>query len=174
MRIARSLVVLLGLVAGSVAIAADAQSEAGKQCAQIKDSLQRLVCYDRIFQNTQTPTAAQPTMPRVAPVPAPVVAVAPEVKPSLGDDYVQRKSNEAKAAEPTSLEAKVTALKETRPNVVRLSLDNGQIWQQMDMSDRFQIAVGDSVRIEKSAMGGFRLTRSSEGRSVWVRVTRLK
>jgi hypothetical protein len=153
---------LLGSAAG---FAADPQVEAGRQCAQLKDSLQRLVCYDRIFLTGDPAASAAVSAPRVA-VPAPI--------PALGDEAVQRRSKEAKPAEPADLEAKITALKETRPNVVRLTLDNGQTWQQMDMSSVFQVSVGDTVRIEKGTMGGYRLTRTSRGRSGWIRVTRVQ
>jgi hypothetical protein len=176
-----------GLVASTSGIAADAQVEAGRQCAQLKDSLQRLVCYDRIFQAgdsaaslpSSAPRAAAPVTvpapaPRMAPA-APVIAAAPVAAPALGDESVQRKEKEKnKPAEPASLEATITALKETRPQVVRLTLDNGQVWQQMDMSSVFQVNVGDTVRIEKGTMGGYRLARSSRGRSGWVRVTRVQ
>jgi hypothetical protein len=178
-----------GLAASSSGFAADAQVEAGRQCAQLKDSLQRLVCYDRIFQAGDTAAAAPSGAPRAAaPVPAPVpvpaprvalpapaVAVAPVAAPALGDESVQRREKDKnKPAEAASLEATITALKETRPQVVRLTLDNGQVWQQMDMSSMFQVNVGDTVRIEKGTMGGYRLARTSRGRSGWVRVTRVQ
>ena len=182
-----------GLLASGAGYSADAQVEAGRQCAQVRDSLQRLVCYDRIFQAgdsaapTAAPRAATPVpAPTPVPVPAParppVVASAPVIAPavaapSLGDEVVQRKGKEKdkeKAAEPASLEATITALKETRPNVVRLTLDNGQVWQQMDMSSVFQVTLGDTVRVEKGTMGGYRLARTSRGRSGWVRVTRIQ
>jgi hypothetical protein len=176
-----------GLVASASGFAADPQVEGGRQCAQLKDSLQRLVCYDRIFQAGDSSVPAPSAAPRTAapaPVPAPAprivaaapaVAAAPVATPALGDESVQRKEKEKnKPAEPTSLEARITALKETRPQVVRLTLDNGQVWQQMDMSTVFQVSVGDSIRIEKGAMGGYRAARTNGSRSSWVRVTRVQ
>jgi len=176
-----------GLVVSASGFGADAQVEGGRQCAQIKDSLQRLVCYDRIFQAGDSATPAPSAASRAAapaPVPAPRAAVAaPAVAaapvatptPALGDESVQRREKEkSRPAEPASLEATITALKETRPQVVRLTLDNGQVWQQMDMSSMFQVNVGDTVRIEKGTMGGYRLARTSRGRSGWVRVTRVQ
>jgi hypothetical protein len=189
MRSAGLWLAVAGLVASVPGFAADAQVEGGRQCAQLKDSLQRLVCYDRIFQagDASVPapsaaprTAAPPPAPVPAPAPrivaaAPAVAAAPVAAPALGDESVQRKEKEKnKPAEPTSLEATITALKETRPQVVRLTLDNGQVWQQMDMSTVFQVSVGDSIRIEKGAMGGYRAARTSGSRSSWVRVTRVQ
>jgi hypothetical protein len=108
------------------------------------------------------------------------VAVAPAAAtpaPALGDEAVRRTVKEkeaAKATEPTSLEAKVTALRETRPEIFRVTLDNGQVWQQMDMSSLFHLETGDTIRIEKGTMGGYRMARTSKGRSGWVRVTRLQ
>ena len=174
-----------GLLVSVPGFAADPQVEAGRQCGQMKDSLQRLVCYDRIFQAGDSALSA-PATPAVAPraaAPAvnpcsaahvaPPATVAAVAVPALGDESVKRKSkDEEKSDEPTALEATITALKETRPQLVRLTLDNGQVWQQMDMSNLFDVVVGDTVRIEKTKMGGFRLTRSSRGRSGWVRVTR--
>jgi hypothetical protein len=181
------------LAAPAMLLAADAQSEAGRQCAQIRDSLQRLVCYDRVFQagdatpaNAAAPRAAAPAASAppaatatVRPT-APAVAVAPAAAtpaPAMGDESVRRNVKEreaAKATEPTSLEAKVTALRETRPEIFRVTLDNGQVWQQMDMSSLFHLETGDTIRIEKGTMGGYRMARTSKGRSGWVRVTRLQ
>lgn len=190
MRIAGLVLATAGVLASATGHAADSQVEAGRQCAQVKDSLQRLVCYDRVFQagDSAAPVSASaPVAPRAAaPVPAPAPRVAPAAPaivpaapavatPALGDESVRRRDKESsKPAEPASLEATVTALKETRPQVVRLTLDNGQVWQQMDMSSVFQVNVGDTVRIEKGAMGGYRLTRTSRGSSSWVRVSRLQ
>ena len=189
MRKAVTWLAVAGLISSVPGLAADSQLEAGRQCAQVRDSLQRLVCYDRVFQggDSAPPAAVQAPRPAVpapvpapvtvpSPVPAPAVAAPVAAAPALGDESVQRKARarEEKPAEPSTLEASITALKETRPGVVRLTLDNGQVWQQMDMSTVFQVAVGDTVRIEKGTMGGFRLARTSRGRSGWVRVTRVQ
>jgi hypothetical protein len=92
---------------------------------------------------------------------------------SLGDESVKRKSrNSAEPEAPTSLTAKVIALKETRKNVFRVTLDNGQVWQQMDMESLFTVALGDTVQIDKGRLGGYRMARVSNGRSGWARVTR--
>jgi hypothetical protein len=178
---------VLLLASPAVLLAADAQSEAGRQCAQIRDSLQRLVCYDRVFQagdaapaTAATPRTSAPaasaTPPATMRPAAPAVAVAPAA-PALGDENVRRTAKEkeaTKAAEPSSLEAKVTALRETRPEIFRVTLDNGQVWQQMDMSSLFHLETGDTIRIERGTMGGYRMARTSKGRSGWVRVTRLQ
>jgi hypothetical protein len=159
----------------TLAVAADGQLDAARQCAQLKDSLQRLVCYDRVFQAGDAALApaagsALPASPAVATPPGPAAAA------TLGEKSLarsSRKPDDTGPAEPTSLEAKVTRLKETRQNVYRIWLDDGQVWEQMEMASLFQVTEGDTVRIEKGKMGGYQMARVSNGRSGWVRVVRI-
>ena len=72
-----------GLLASGSGHAADAQVEAGRQCALVRDSLQRLVCYDRIFQAGDPAGSAGAAVPRAAaPVTAPAPARAPVAAPT--------------------------------------------------------------------------------------------
>jgi hypothetical protein len=154
----------------SATMAADATLEAARRCVQVTDSLQRLVCFDRAF-------AAAPTaMPAAAAAPAstPVVPVVPAVVPSLGDESLKKRVRDDAANEPTSLTAKVAGLRETRPNIFRITLDNGQVWQQMDMESRFFLEVGDPVQVERGMMGGYRMAKTGKNRSAWARVSRIK
>lgn len=175
--------------------AADAQVEAAKACARQKDSLQRLVCYDGIFQAAESAPAARATepVPAVAASPAPVAAAAPApvaaaavaapvaaastapaaAAPALGDESVKKNRNE-RAEAPKSLDATVTAMREVRPNLYRVTLENGQIWQQEEVSSLFQVTTGDTIRIQKGSMGGYRMARISGTRSGWVRVSRVQ
>ncbi len=163
--------------------AADAQVESARQCAQQKDSLQRLVCYDRIFQAAEAKpsvAAAAPPPAKAATAAAAPAAAAPVVvasataaaAPAMGDETLKKPQKEKAASEPKHLEAKVTAARQTRPELFRLSLDNGQVWQQQDVSSLFHVEVGDTVRIEKGSMGSYRMARADG--SGWVRVTRVE
>ncbi|HYP78858.1 MAG TPA: hypothetical protein VEQ17_01115, partial [Steroidobacteraceae bacterium] len=156
--------------------AADAQVESARQCAQQKDSLQRLVCYDRIFQAAEAkpPVAAAAAVapaasPAAAPAKAAPAAAAPPVvaagataaaAPAMGEEALKKPQKEKAASEPKHLEAKVTAARQMRPELFRLSLDNGQVWQQQDVSSLFHVEVGDTVRIEKGSMGSYRMARA--------------
>src|SRR5690348_2081136 len=172
----------------AVMLAADPQLDAARQCTQLKDSLQRLVCYDKALMEpapasstAPVPVAQTPAVRAAAPAAAPgvasppAVAAAPAAAPALGDESLKRSQKQRKESDaPTSLEAKVTAAREVRQATYRVTLDNGRVWQQMDMSTLFQVGVGDVVRIEKGALGGFRMARVSNGRSGWVRVNRVE
>lgn len=175
---------VLGLVS-SVAAAAESPLDAARRCGMVKDSLERLVCYDRLFGPDAMPPAARapsatpmvpvaPPAPVAAPVAAAPVAAAPAAAPALGDEAVKKHSKATKSNEPTGLTANVSALKEIGQNLYRISLDNGQVWQQVESASLFQVAVGDTVRIEKGVMGSYRMSRTSNGQSGWVHVTRVE
>lgn len=173
---------VLALV-GGVVVAAQPSGDALQRCAQVKDSLERLVCYDRAAAaGTSAPAApaampATPVAPPVVTPPAAAVPAAPVTAPAreFGDETVKRTEKERVAnSGPTSLTALVAGMKEYRRNVYVLTLDNGQVWQQMDMDSLFTVKVGDTIQIEKGKLGGYRMARTSDGRSGWVRVNRVK
>lgn len=177
----RRLVISLALatLAPAGALAADGSLQQARACAAIQDSLQRLVCYDRVFAPSSAPAASVP-----APAPAPATAAAPaaaaappaaDPRESFGADQLKRSEAERKAApEPRTMTATVSQVRETRPSVFRVTLENGQVWQQMDMDSQFLVAEGDTVQIDRGRMGGYRMARTSKGGSSWVRVNRVK
>src|SRR6187200_2359467 len=88
--------------------AADAQVESARQCAKQKDSLQRLVCYDHIFQAEAAPVAPAKAAPAVAaPAVAASVAVpaaAAAAAPAIGDETLKKVQKEKAAEAPSHLE----------------------------------------------------------------------
>lgn len=206
--IKRMICVVLATAAVPAPAAEDTVQRA-QRCASIGDSLERLVCYDRIFAAGQgggsagntsaapvrpvapaastSPVAPTPPAPATAPAapasgaavaqaPAPTPAPAssaPARSAEFGADQLRRGGKDEEEA-PRTLTATVQELRETRPNVFRITLDNGQIWQQMDMDSLFHVQVGDTVEINRGRMGGYRMSRKTRGGSGWVRVNRLK
>lgn len=175
------------VVTSSAALAAEDAAQRAARCASVADSLERLVCYDRVFAparaGTEAPASPAPTPAPATPVQPPAVAsgAAPQAAPAaprsaaddFGEDQIRRQPSES-AGQPRSLTGKVRELRETRPNVYRIALENGQVWQQMDMDSLFQVEVGDTVEINRGRMGGYRMARQSRGGSGWVRVNRIK
>ena len=145
---------------------------------------ERLVCFDRVFpvgtEVSELPAARAAAPAAVAPAagsrhrccPAP----APASTSSFADESVKarNKTEKDRAAEVNNMTAQISALKETRANVWRISLDNGQVWQQQDMNTGFLPKSGGTIRIERGMMGGYSMALIGESRSPWVRVTRLK
>src|SRR5690606_27728450 len=104
------------LLASGAALGAEDMAQRAQRCASVADSLERLVCYDRIFGNGQAVTAAPPA---AAALPAQAAAEAPRATtaaPEFGADQLRRSSSGDDAA-PSTLTATVQELRETRPNV---------------------------------------------------------
>ena len=142
-------------------------------CTSEKDSLARLVCFDREVAKYTQPTARgapTPASPVAAPPSAPVVAVAPPAAaPPDHDDFgvnatIIRQRNEAKPAEqqaPKQMRAAITRIATKPFGELILTLDNGQVWEQPEHIDTFMIKVGDGVVIKQGKLGSYLLTADS-------------
>lgn len=168
------------LLAAGLAPAAEGSLDDARSCAQVQDSLQRLVCYDRLFPPAPSadatrpaaPATGVPATPGTTPAPAPAM---PDQESLFGAESLKRPVGGSDADKaPRSLTATVSQVRQTRPNVFRVTLANGQVWQQMDMDSTFHVEAGDTVEIDRGRMGGYRMARTSNGGSGWVRVNRLK
>jgi hypothetical protein len=181
---------LLLVTAASTASAAETAADWVRQCTQLKDSLERLVCYDRIFLAPATvemaprqvapPPAAVPA-PAPAAVAPPVVIAPPPPPPVVSNPAPQPAPATVPAPAPTRpavqetpnlIEANITALKELRREVYLFTLDNGQIWQQNEAVGVLNVRVGDALVIKKGALGGY-MAELKKG-SPRIRVARLK
>jgi hypothetical protein len=172
-----------------------------RACARKQDVLQRLSCYDAEMAKLDGPQAAAPAVPAPAAVAAPAAAAAavakPTTTPSLGSEQLRNKPASAlgeeqlrKPSSPSSskwkfwesketpadtgMTARIEGLKRTPYGLAVITLDNGQVWRQTEVEDSFPLDVGDTVRIEKAAMGSYRLTPVREGWKRSTRVTRSK
>jgi hypothetical protein len=129
-------------------------------CAAMKDSAERLACFDRAM--VETPPAAQTQQPTVAPA-------------QFGEENLPRNSRPLKAEDPTSLLSSIKALRALGPETYAISLSNGQVWRQEEGSHvALFFHVGDDVRIEKGALGSYHLSTAATGSKNWVRVTRIQ
>ncbi len=177
---------VLGLTTAHSALSAESATDAAAQrCAAIESMSERLACFDRVFPH-RAADSARPAAPRaVAPVNGPSPAIAPASAPVVtsspvtaeqrfGDDSLRRDQRRDPEPEVRTISATITALKESRRNVWRISLDNGQTWQQEDLSSAFAPKVGQKIKFERGRMGGYFMSLDEGGRAVWVRATRMR
>ena len=148
-------------------------------CRELQDVSIRLACYDRwvdksfppsIQQNTTQQETNQPT------VKTPIVSASPtprDYQPTL-----QRTAPEEEFGKPVvvvnereEITARVTQLDKSAHNKIRVTLDNDQIWLQLD-SSRMRLKAGDVVDIRASSLKSFQLRKQSGGKS--IRVKRIK
>lgn len=130
-------------------------------CYGIKQTNERLACYDRAVEYLRQPSEG---------------AGAPSAETSFG---LQRRvneprKNEAPVDEPeqtTSVTAHVSEVSSNRDGMRVITLDNGQVWRQLTSSTAAFINVGDEVTVTRAALGSFLMRLPNGGP---LRVRRMK
>lgn len=130
----------------------------------------------------ETPSA--PEVANVAPVPAhspapsPTAPVATRLAPELGAEQVAARNATAQTERIEETERGVFAIalvEDIYPGKLRVTLQNGQVWQQIQGdSQRFDLDTDDvsGVEIWKSRLGGYKLRLTDQRRT--LRVSRLR
>ena len=168
-------------------------------CRDLSSAVARLDCYDAAVdgrgQAGSSQSAAVTTEPAAAVEPAAPVAAAATVESATSaapaaaataagatvisqeelfgqnTDDVQRTVEEATGSERIdSMNAQVTRLQKYDYEKVVISLDNEQVWKQVDSSS-LRLRVGDDVIIERAAFGSFMLKKVGSKRT--MRVSRM-
>lgn len=139
-------------------------------CAAERDDTRRLACFDAaVIQAKAQPAALQ------APAPPPVAAPTPlsmEEKFGLRGDLKEEKAKQApELAELKELQARVTKVAAKPYGELVLTLDNGQVWYEIQANTGVRVKVGDPVTIKAGALNSFILV-APNGRS--SKVTRVR
>jgi len=142
-------------------------------CAGEQDDARRLACFDAVVAQVR----AQPATPVASAAPAAAAAAAPvplskEERFGLRGDLKQEKAKKApELAELQELRATVTKVAVKPHGELILSLDNGQVWYEIQTSTGIRVKTGDQVTIRSGALGSYSLV-APNGRS--SKVTRVR
>jgi hypothetical protein len=145
-------------------------------CATIADDSARLACYDEAFGRPAGAGSANPAAPAAA-APAAAVAVDPAAKAredfGLSEAAKQaREPSQDRPVVPTSVTGKVVQLtRSALTGEATVTLDNGQVWTEVEAYSGIVLRKGDVVTIRKASLGSFLLVTP---RNVATRVRRLK
>jgi hypothetical protein len=149
------------LLAACSVMTAAAQAASGPRhdCARVTDDAARLACYDQAFgRPAQPPPPAAPAptaVPEAQPAEAPV-ATGEEFGFKRGE--IERAKNEdEKPPALDSITAKVTEV-ESRRGQFTATLDNGQVWSQIEINSKVQLEAGDTVTVRRAVFGSYLLT----------------
>ena len=123
---------------------AETLNEQLKQCSQFSDDKKRLACYDELAGNLQQHAEKQ---------------------------FGQEKKLVIEEA-PDSITATITKATKGAYGKYTFTLDNGQVWRQVESSRTAIWRGGEEVVVERGALGSFLMRKASGGRS--LRVKRLK
>lgn len=180
------------LMAGSVQ--AEMLSEALLKCSNEQNSLQRLVCYDRVVKDMMQYEGLQQNVSRAAPVvvpmqqapvQAPVQAAVPAprqtapatVAPTQVQTAEQRFGSEGLKVEEKADEeldkifSVVANVQKSARKYNIVTLENGQVWRQVE-SGSFKVKEGEQVYVERGMLGAFFMGK--EGRNKRMKVKRSK
>ncbi|HMA13109.1 MAG TPA: hypothetical protein VKO83_14555 [Steroidobacteraceae bacterium] len=130
----------------SLAIAADSH-----RCSGIDDDARRLACYDSAF--------GRPARPAAGPAPAPVAVQRPSATPAQTPAAVAPATPPQPAArakdEPVS--GRIVAVGRLANDRFAVTLDNGQLWMQLERDVTAEVRVGDTVSIRPAMLGSWML-----------------
>jgi hypothetical protein len=162
-------------------------------CRGLPSAEARVLCYDSAVDRSRqkggprpaTTAAPPPVSPAESAVATSPAAVEPAAAAATGasaanisqeelfgqdSDEVQRTVEEATGDERIdTLSAQITKLQQSGYDKVAITLDNGQVWQQIETS-KLRLRVGDNIEIERAALGSFQLRK--EGSKRMMRVSR--
>jgi hypothetical protein len=168
-------IVLALAIAAPLAAAESALPKSLDDCSTIADSQVRVVCYDKVVIALRGRSAS--VTDRTAPDKA-VASAATVERSSPGIDFGTESLKQDRAARPppgpSTLTDRITAIREVRPSLFSISLANGQVWRQMESTSYLPLEVGDPVRITKSNLGAYTMTRDKEGRQGAIQVVRIE
>jgi hypothetical protein len=130
-------------------------------CAQIQDGVQRLQCYDEaVGRLRQAETQGQ------------IVAVdrsqAQELERDSFGFHLPSLSRLLPSLESGSqpienMQMTVTSVRDRAADYRTFVMDNGQVWEDVEAQSARNVRVGDTVTIERAALGSFRLIPSRGG-----------
>lgn len=177
------LVLLAAALVAQPALADETIEDRLRVCANETDDAARLACFDKAAKAKAPPAAvaaeAAPTPPEPKAAPQPTAAperkAAPQPtaapKPTEAPDPLAEFGKEAdREDELREISAKVVEIsKRTRGQYV-VTLDNGQVWTEKDAEPYLRIKVGDTIRIKRIKMGGYRLVGRGNRATAVVRI----
>jgi hypothetical protein len=157
-------------------------------CAQINDSLQRLVCYDNLAKKAQLKTVNKPNKhsnkPEVAVSPSlpaqqkkvvlptqlvaelPIASDTSKAKPlvSAAENFGQENKKSPKDLI-NQIQGKIVKVTKSAYGEQIITLDNGQVWRQTD-SVRLKLVEGQSVTIKRGALGSFFISKENANKRI--------
>ncbi|MGA2564812.1 MAG: hypothetical protein ABSF96_14730 [Steroidobacteraceae bacterium] len=147
---------------------AAAWSAATDDCRALTDDARRLACYDRLFPRPASPAQPATTQPGASLQPQPT----PD--PEFGLNEAQRRAAEGRperAKTGESISATVTDLRTAAGGNFVVTLDNGQVWRQIELDSWSPLHKGERVTIRRGLLGSFLLITADY---VTRRVSRVK
>lgn len=146
-------VCLLVLAVTGPAHALDAAELA--ECRAIEAAAERLLCYDRLVDESRTPEAraarfGAETLPKPKPKPDPAPTVEPPADPAP-----ESVPETVAVEDPDEIHSKIAGRFEGWTRGTRLKLENGQVWEVIGSRRVYHVAEAPEVSIRHSWSGAY-------------------
>ncbi|MCI5045225.1 MAG: hypothetical protein MRY72_11055 [Aquisalinus sp.] len=184
MRIILSSLASAGFLAlGGNVLAAEAPKTIS-DCVEIADNDDRLACFDELAREPNSnPTLSSTITPERAETPAQkerrLFGLRMPQRPQTEENYGLRQPSQPALKEVSTITASVLNVTFSKANPTRdkiassITLDNGQVWQQVDGDRRYLRKLRDGVQytaiIERAALGSYRMKIEPMGQIIRVR-----
>lgn len=154
----------------SVPASAGTLTENIAKCAQVKDSLARLVCFDNLAKTVNLSVEKiQPNTPAIkAEVEIPKSVISKDA--SFGAEHLKKADVPEDELQVVFI---VEKLKKDQYGKWRFTFKNGQQWKQTD-SEHFRVKVGESLLLKKGFMDAVYLKKNIADSNKTIRVKRIK
>jgi len=155
-----------------------------KKCADTKDSLIRLLCYDNVMQtidvektqNLERPNdilAVRATEPSLSlgnntplrPVNKHIVAKSSSKEEKFGDEHIKKTDNDSNI---DSVNFLIEKVRKDNHEKWLITFSNSQVWKQTD-SSYLSLHEGDNVIISKGLLGAFYLKKVGQSKQIKVK-----
>lgn len=125
-------------------------------CDQIAADQERLKCFDREVAKARALEADAPAVPAQPQA----TELTPQQKMGLTPGKIVKLESPPEA-ELKELSAKIQAAATSASGRGVFTLDNGQVWRQVEADPHFSVRPGDSVRITRGALGSYFMSVSA-------------
>ena len=135
------------------------------ECRQIDDIKERVLCYDKIVDALSSPPLSTTAIDN------PEQAPKPDAHALFGKDAAETSRIVEKTLAIEKLEqiqARITGLKRSVDKKFTITLDNGQIWRQID-NQRIPLRNEDKIIIREATLGSYLMEKQSGSGSIRVK-----
>lgn len=164
-------IIALGAVAIAAPAAAQSNAEAvlkeAKSCVDLEKDKRRLACYDRVLSAAAVSDISEAGDDTTA-----MITVELDSADSFGNEALEAKRKSFDKNRLQSITASVAEIKKDPYKKLTISLENGQVWKQLDSDNKISLPNPDkakSVIISRRALGSYRMQLEPIGKLILVR-----
>lgn len=148
-----------------------AQAVETHACASVADDKSRLACYDAAFGRSDKSSGGAVVTPRLPSLDAAVPPAQKAVNDFGLTETDRRARDQSTEVVPQNISGSVAVIGHRPAGEAVVTLDNGQVWTQIEAGTRLKLTTGDAVTIRKASLGSYMLVTPS---GIAVRVRRVK